>query len=142
MSQQMVELIKTGGIVGGAILTLAIFIIMLKYLVPLLRPTNGNNGSMLLAAIKQLAELPQEVKILSTEIKGYSATIKEHVWTRAEMMTEFEKNRHDVANKILEPLAVLATSIEKVADGIKLLVSDMQVKRIRIEKKQKRRIRK
>lgn len=139
MSQQMVELIKTGGIVGGAILTLAIFIIMLKYLVPLLRPTNGNTGSMLLAAIKQLAELPQEVKILSTEIKGYSATIKEHVWTRAEMMTEFEKNRHDVANKILEPLAVLATSIEKVADGIQLLVSDMQVKRIQIEKKRKRR---
>lgn len=138
MSQEMVELIKTGGIVGGAILTLAIFVIMLKYLVPLLKPTNGT-GSVLLAAIKQLAELPQEVKVLSTQIEGYSRTIKEHVWTRAEMMTEFEKNRHDVANKIMEPLAELAFSIDKVADGIKLLVGDRRVKQIIIPKRKDRR---
>jgi len=98
----VVELIKTGGIVAGSLLTLGVFILLFRYVVPLIKP-NGSQSGPLLSAIQTLATLPSEVKSLATAIN----TMMEHVPTKAELMEQFEKNRHDMGEKVASGTAII-----------------------------------
>lgn len=102
----IVELIKTGGIIGGAVLVLVILILLLKYLVPVLRPINGGFSAA-------IATLPAEIKALTAAITAHM----EHAPTKLQFAKEFEKNRHDMAatvmkgyDNIQEEIADLRTS--------------------------------
>lgn len=107
MSSGILELIKTGGVVGGALLTLVILTVLMKYVVPILKP-NGS-GAPVLEALRQLATLPAQVSTLATELRGFNKTIETHVPTKAELMKQFEEKRHDMRNIVMEGMGKLET---------------------------------
>lgn len=110
----LLDLLKAGGILAGVIVTVGIFIVMFKYVLPVLvalRPANGNKESAgpMFLLLQQASAMPAEIGKLSAMIE----TLMHLVWTKDEVMREMEKNRHDVANKVTEPLDKLTTALEK-----------------------------
>lgn len=110
------ELVKTGGIIGGMLLTMFIAIMLLKYVVPLLR-TNGGGTAPILAAVQQLAGLPGEIKALVVEIKSFNGTISDHVPTKAELFEQFKENRHEMRNIVSEGNTILQDRISELANA-------------------------
>lgn len=98
------KLLKYGG-VGLGILLAGGFVIglikLLQIIVPVvlaLKPANGRNdaGGQLFVILSELSGLVGEVKLLTAELKGFTITMKDHVITKAELLTQFSQSRHDM----------------------------------------------
>lgn len=103
------KLLKYGG-VGIGILLAGGFIVglikLLQIIVPVvlaLKPTNGHGtGGQLFVILSELGDLAGEVKLLTAELKGFTGTIKDHVPTKAELLTQFSQSRHDMRSIVGE----------------------------------------
>lgn len=107
------DVLKIGGIFGGLVVGVVIVAMILKYLAPLasaFKPANGNGGQSgaLMLALQQIATLPGEVKSLTTAIN----TMMGEVPRKSELMQQFEKNRHDVGEKLMKGYADVVDTVE------------------------------
>ena len=101
MFTRALDLLKAGGILAGVGVTLAIFFVVFKYIVPLVRPNGGG-----------VAPILEEIRHLAT-------TIETHVPTKADLLEQFAENRHDMRNAVAEGVSHLQLDIQQLA-GIKI----------------------
>jgi hypothetical protein len=108
----ILEIVKAGGVTLGVAVALCFFYVFIKIALPVLKglqPANGKSDSAgaIFMALQQLANLPGEVKSLSAAIEA----LMPHVPTKAELLKEFEENRHDVRNIMTGPITELTVQV-------------------------------
>lgn len=117
MQPWIFEVVKIGGVVLGVGITLAFIFFATRLMIPVLRalqPTNGrpDSGGPIFMMLQDLASLPVEVKNLTK-------TIEDHVFTKADVMEEMRKNRHDITNQITAPIASMTVEVRAGFDKIR-----------------------
>lgn len=120
----ILDILKTGGVVAGVLLTLTVVFVIFKYVLPLvisLRPKNGSGETgPLFLLLQQAATLPGELKALTDEFR----TMKEYIFTRAEVVEEMQKNRHALANMMSAPILSFTTELRQGLVEIKAIIPD------------------